>query len=544
MEGRSQALPRPVERHPASEREPLGTTVRRFARAAAESRVLIVLVLAALVALSMYERSRAIYASYWIDEGISIGISRHSLVDIPGVLRQDGSPPLYYMILHVWTELFGTREVITHRLSLLFTLLTIPAAYWAAAAWSRAAGLAAAVVVAFSPFLDIHAMETRMYPLVVLLGMLATGAFVRGFVHGRRRFVIAFAVLVAAMLYTHNWAAFFALGSGVGIAAVALARRDWGVLRDGVLAGAGALLLYAPWIPSLLYQAEHTGAPWSTTPEAGVLDDVPNVLLGSDLVLAILGGASAIGYFLVVRRGPASERRAAAALALLLLTAVGAAFAAAQIEPGWATRYFAVFLAPLVLLVALGTARAPVVGVVALVAMAVISYKPVTPSPYFKSNAEATANQVNQHLRPGDVVLSTQPEQVPLLRHYMPPGLIWGDPRGLVENPRVMDWRDGLDALRAARPPEAIEPVLRSVRPGKRLVVVRPIVRSLFGWRAPWTRTVRYRSKAISAIVARDPRFRRIGRFKGQTQIRSRNVGVTAMLYERVRGRSSTGTPP
>src|SRR3712207_8764329 len=44
---------------------------------------------------------------------------------------------------------------------------------------------------------------------------------------------------------------------------LAARRRDWELLRDGLLAGGGALLLYAPWIPSLLYQAEHTGAPWS-----------------------------------------------------------------------------------------------------------------------------------------------------------------------------------------------------------------------------------------------------------------------------------------
>lgn len=50
----------------------------------------------ALLALgSLYLRTRALGSSFWIDEGLSVGIASHPLADIPGLLRQDGSPPLY-----------------------------------------------------------------------------------------------------------------------------------------------------------------------------------------------------------------------------------------------------------------------------------------------------------------------------------------------------------------------------------------------------------------------------------------------------------------
>src|SRR3954471_15034413 len=74
----------------------------------------------ALVAWSVYVRSRAFKEAYWIDEGLSIGIARHAFFDIPGVLRQDGAPPLYYLLLHLWIGVFGTKEVATHALSLVF----------------------------------------------------------------------------------------------------------------------------------------------------------------------------------------------------------------------------------------------------------------------------------------------------------------------------------------------------------------------------------------------------------------------------------------
>ena len=52
-------------------------------------------VLAGLMALSLFLRTRAIHAGFWIDEGLSVGIASFPLTEIPHVLRQDGSPPLY-----------------------------------------------------------------------------------------------------------------------------------------------------------------------------------------------------------------------------------------------------------------------------------------------------------------------------------------------------------------------------------------------------------------------------------------------------------------
>src|SRR5436189_269824 len=68
-------------------------------------------VLVALIAISAFARTRIITTGYWIDEGISVGISSHPLSKIPQLLREDGSPPLYYVLLHGWIRLFGTSEV-------------------------------------------------------------------------------------------------------------------------------------------------------------------------------------------------------------------------------------------------------------------------------------------------------------------------------------------------------------------------------------------------------------------------------------------------
>ena len=76
--------------------------------------------------LSLLLRTTALHARYWIDEGLSVGIASHPFCRHPGVLRQDGSPPLYYLLLHVWMALFGDGEARTHALSVAFALLTVP----------------------------------------------------------------------------------------------------------------------------------------------------------------------------------------------------------------------------------------------------------------------------------------------------------------------------------------------------------------------------------------------------------------------------------
>ena len=43
----------------------------------------------------------------------------------------DGSPPLYYLLLHGWMGLVGEGEAATRALSLIFALIAVPVAYWA-----------------------------------------------------------------------------------------------------------------------------------------------------------------------------------------------------------------------------------------------------------------------------------------------------------------------------------------------------------------------------------------------------------------------------
>ena len=480
-----------------------------------------------LVAASLAVRARRLGEGYWIDEGLSVGIASHPLREIPGLLGQDGSPPLYYALLHVWIEAAGTGEAATHALSLAFALLTVPAAYWAGSSlFGRGAGWGCAAVAAVNPFLTRYATETRMYSLVVLLSLLAAAAFVHAFVLGRRGYLPPVAVLLALLLYTHNWGLYVLGAAAAAVALLAARTRPRApLLRDGALALGGAALLYLPWIPTLVDQARRTGAPWSASP--GVAD-----LLGG--IAVPLGGPAAAGLLLLaaaaVVRAAAAARPALVTLVVLFAVPLAAGWLVATQVPGWSTRYLAVAAGPLVLLAGVGVARAPVLGVVALAAAVAPWSLPADPKP--KSNVSALAAAVAPRLGPGDLVVSTQPEQVAVLAHYLPPGLSYATPLGPVADPGVMDWRDALPRLELARPERALAPLVMRLPPGARLLLVSPDADGPGNWRTSWTGAVVRRTAEWESALAADPRLRRV--WVGAPGETTKLTRVRAVLFLRV----------
>src|SRR5437588_7388211 len=141
-------------------------------------------IVSVLMLVSLLLRLRGLHTFLWIDEGISVGIASHPLAHIPSLLRQDGSPPLYYLLLHVWMAWRGHGVAATHELSLIFALLSIPVAYWAGSSlFDRRTGVICAGLAAGLPYLSTYAEETRMYALLMLLALIVAGSSTLAFVH-------------------------------------------------------------------------------------------------------------------------------------------------------------------------------------------------------------------------------------------------------------------------------------------------------------------------------------------------------------------------
>jgi mannosyltransferase len=305
-----------------------------------------------------------------------------------------------------------------------------------------------------------------------------------------------------------------------------------GFFRDGVLGFGLLALLYAPWIPTLLFQAKHTGAPWAEAPDfSGLLNGLENLVGGLEtaLLLFVVGVAGV----LTLRDESRARWRAAVALGVALAVGVGLAWLSSQASPAWSSRYFSVFVGPALLLAGAGLTRFGKVGLVALAIVLVLWFDPRERTIRSKSDAYRVATTLRQTglIEKGDLVVAVHPEYGPVLRYYLGSGYQWADALGPVADNRVFDWRDALDRFRAAGPKRTLAQLEPMVKPGQHLVLFLPIIRTA-SWGAPWTSEIRRRAPQWEHAVNADKNFIRIGPVPSFGR-RALPRGVRAVVYLR-----------
>jgi mannosyltransferase len=222
---------------------------------------------------------------------------------------------------------------------------------------------------------------------------------------------------------------------------------------------------------------------------------------------------------------------------VIVLGTLAVAWLFSQFSPAWTTRYLGVLLGPMLLVGALGLARAGALGLVATLIIVGIWAIPKSYGLENKSNASDLRKAVVPELQEGDLVLSMQPEQGPLLAYHLEdlggaPDLRFGSPLGAVENDRVMDWTDGYDRMKDATVAENLDPLVASLPDGGHVLIVHPVTSRADDWDAPWTELVRRRSAQWGAALDQDPRLERVSAVPPNYR-RATRIGVRGVLYEK-----------
>ncbi len=464
-------------------------------------------VLVVLLAASSVLRGRYLTGQLWSDEANTVGIATHSLTAIPGVLAHGGGAPLYFLVLHVWMRLFGTGAPAVHALSLLCGLATIPVAMWVG--WSllgRRGGYIAATLFAFNAYLTKYSEEARPYELLTLLALIAIGAFLHTFVLRRRGRLPVFVVALTLMLYTDAWSLFFAAALMLALIPAWITSEDRrGLLIDAAIAFGASAVLYVPWLPTLIHQAASATAPYHYAPLLGA--NFPRNLLGSDRVDATLALALVIALVPLGMR-PARAGRPAMVMWTLVVMVAGSVLLAKLFSifiSTWAARYLGPVAAALLLVVTLGCARSGAVGLVALVLACAFLVDTASFIAPYKSDMREVSGELSGDLRPGDVVFVAQPEQTPLAWYYLPAGLRYVTSLGPDPHPTYMNWDNAYSRLRDANPTVLAPRLVASLRPGQRLIVIRPLTEGELAWAKPWAALVRRRAAQWGELLASNP---------------------------------------
>ncbi|SNS05090.1 Dolichyl-phosphate-mannose-protein mannosyltransferase [Geodermatophilus pulveris] len=373
----------------------------------------------------------------WLDEAQSVAIASLPLPDLFAALEQDGSPPLYYLLLHAWTSVFGTSATAVRAMSAVIGVLTLPLAWHVARRLAgRRVAVALVVLLATSPFLIRYSSETRMYALLVLLTVLAAAAGAAVLRHPGPGPVIGLGVVTGALLLTHMWAFHVAAVAGL-LALAALRSRRAVALR--VLAGlAVGGLLFSPWLLSLLVQLAHTGTPWAAPPAFAVLPMALEAWRGGFQVRDhVLGTALLLLAFIGLLAAPTARRPGARTVllavpprpsrAVLLAMSLGTLLVAGAVSAlsgtAVADRYTSVAVLAFLALAALGLAALPGTGVRATGLVLVAGLGLWTSLPGL-TEPRTQAGEVAQALEdaaPGDVVVFCPDQLGPAVARLVPP---------------------------------------------------------------------------------------------------------------------------
>jgi hypothetical protein len=413
-----------------------------------------VVVVAAGIALRFVARS-----NMWLDEALTLNISKLPLGQIHGALRRDGAPPLYYYLLHFWISAFGTSDTAVRALSGVLSCATLPFMWLAGRRLGgKTVAVVALVLVATSPFAVRYATENRMYALVGLLA--AAGVVAVQHVLRRRTVanVIALGLVTGLLLYTHYWALYL-----VGVTALWLAWQAWRgpeQRRRGARVGLGAVLVgcltFLPWLPTFLYQAHHTGTPWAKPANFAAMVNAVTSFAGG---ATNQGRALALLYFALVGLGLFGAARGSfhvdldlrtrprgRALALVLTGTLAAAVVGGYASrSAFQARYASVVFVPLVLLAALGMATFADRRIRAGVLIATVAFGLASglPSAWTsRTQAGQVATALAQLGRPGDVVAYCPDQIGPSVNRLVPPGRYREItfPRGT--SPEFVNWVD------------------------------------------------------------------------------------------------------
>ncbi len=174
--------------------------------------------------------------SMWSDEGLSlyrihqpVSQQLQNIITVDGVDTRDTNPPFYFLLLHGWSILTGDTVFALRYGGVLLALLAIPLIYQLTALGvGKNAGLAAAFLLAISPFHVWQSQVLRNYGLLITLNLFSLYGLWR-FIRGgpqARRWLWLWAVAGLLGIYSHYFG-FFIFAYGL-VALTVTTSLNWG----------------------------------------------------------------------------------------------------------------------------------------------------------------------------------------------------------------------------------------------------------------------------------------------------------------------------
>ncbi len=194
--------------------------------------------------------------SLWLDEATSAIVARD--YSVQKILTEfsigDFHPPLHYLFLKVWGNIFGLSEVSLRFPSLIAGMLTIWLIYLLAKKiFDENTARISALFLAVNPLHIYYSQEARMYSFETLFSTFVVWVLIKLLNTKRKIYWILLSISLLLLLYTDYLPIFLILSLAIYTLIYQKSflksnRNIW------IVSLIGALIIYLPWIPSLLTQ--------------------------------------------------------------------------------------------------------------------------------------------------------------------------------------------------------------------------------------------------------------------------------------------------
>ncbi len=255
--------------------------------------------------------------SFWLDEASSVWIATRPWAELWPVMAGDPHPPLYYLILKLWIEVFGASEVAVRLPSVIASVLAvIGLTRWLSRAADERLVLLAGGLLALSGLHVHYAQEARPYALLACLAVWATDRLWVWHTQGGRGAGVLYALVATALAYTHVGGLFVLTGHGlwwVWVQRMQAWRAVWVPLA--------VALAYGPRWPTLLSSAGWACA-YCQPPSLSAVAGTVLISLGSFMALACALTFLGLALYVRVRQRTIAYTLAPGAISLLACIAV------------------------------------------------------------------------------------------------------------------------------------------------------------------------------------------------------------------------------
>ena len=196
----------------------------------------------------------------WFDESYSIILAKQPIDQLLSLTSVDAHPPLFYLLLKAWGEIFGWSELALRSFSAILAALTVGViALLVRTLFTIRVALVALPFVTLAPFWLRYGYEIRMYALAGLICALASFVLIKA-VQSKNdwRWWAGYALLVAAAMYTLYMTVVIWLAHFIWLM-MYHRRHFW--RQSWFRAYVVAVILFIPYIPTLIFQFTHSALP-------------------------------------------------------------------------------------------------------------------------------------------------------------------------------------------------------------------------------------------------------------------------------------------